>query len=306
MASIRYNTGTDFHTYETIWRGITPLHEGISGYNYLEPGFRYFVSFLKMFGDSSVIFFSSMAFLTLTIMYIGLKKIDNINIYVALSIYFMVFYMPYAFNGMRQALAMSIFIFSLTYIINGNFKKTFVLSLIAASFHVSGILILLAYIVSRFKTNLIHYFLVGTILSLLLFHFNIFGQLIDLAFGEMFSRHLVSWGGTSGFQLFMRFVIAIYFIFVSYKVVKTRSFKKIVIIYLLGFFIYIALSDANMMATRFNMFFRVLEVVLFSMILYQSRYLSNRVLFFVFVFAIAIATFYVNISNPDNTYNTFF
>lgn len=306
MASIRYNTGTDFHTYETIWRGITPLHEGISGYSYLEPGFRYFVSFLKMFGDSSVIFFSSMAFLTLTIMYIGLKKIDNINIYVGLSIYFMVFYMPYAFNGMRQALAMSIFVFSLTYIINKDFKKTFALSLIAASFHISGLLILLAYIVSRFKINLIYYFLVGTVLSFLFFHFNVLGQIIDLAFGAKFSRHLVQWGGTSGFQLSIRFVIAIFFIFVSYKVVKTRSFKKIVAIYLLGLFIYIALADANMMATRFNMFFRVLEVVLFSMILYQSRYLANRILFFLFTFAIAIATLYVNISNPDNSYNTFF
>jgi hypothetical protein len=129
---------------------------------------------------------------------------------------------------------------------------------------------------------------------------------IDLFFGAKFSAFSDSWGSTSIFQFLIRFIIVLFFVFISIKVIKTKFFEKTVIIYLLGFFIYIALADANMMAVRFNMFFRVLEVVLFSMVLYQSQYITNRVLFFIFTFALAISTFYLNISNEDNIYQTIF
>ena len=61
-----------------------------------------------------------------------------------------------------------------------------------------------------------------------------------------------------------------------------------------------------MMATRFNMFFRVLEIVMFSMVLYQSKFVLNRIIVFIFAFSLAILTFYLDIMNDDNIYQTLF
>jgi len=305
IASIRYRVGTDFSSYESIWNGIRPLGEHQT-YTYLEPGFVYFLSFLKLFSNSSVLFFSTMSILTLYILYKGIKKINNINIYVAIALYFMIFYMPYLFNGMRQALSMSIFIYSLTYIINGNFKKVLFLSLIATSFHVTGFLILISYFISKIKINLVYYFLLGVLISFLFYYFGVLGYLVDLLTPGKFTTYANSWGKTSFFQLVVRTMIAIFFIFSATKVIKNKFFVKTVMIYLIGYFIYISLADANMLATRFNMFFRVLEIILFSILLYQSKYLFNRIIFFIFTFIMSGSIFYLNISNPDNIYESIF
>lgn len=84
---------------------------GYTGRDYLEPGFRYFVSILKIFTESTVAFFLTMAAVTLGFLYAGLKKIPEINIFLAISLYLMIFFMPYTINAMRQAVAMSIFIY---------------------------------------------------------------------------------------------------------------------------------------------------------------------------------------------------
>jgi hypothetical protein len=172
LASIRYRTGSDYLSYVSIWNDITPFYDGETGREYLEPGFRYFVSILKMFTSETSIFFFSMAFLTLAVLYSGLKKIEYLNIYVAISLYFMIFYMPYTFNAMRQAVAMSIFIYSLIYIINNDFKKVLFLSLLAASFHLTGLLILISYFISRVKFQLINYFLIGMVVSFVVYYLN--------------------------------------------------------------------------------------------------------------------------------------
>lgn len=128
IAGLRDGTGTDTNTYVSIWRNIVSLDQALMlGYtdrDYLEPGFRFFVSILKIFTESSVVFFLAMATVTLGFLYAGLRKIPQINIFLAIALYLMIFFMPYTLNAMRQAVAMSIFIFVLPYILNGNLKKS--------------------------------------------------------------------------------------------------------------------------------------------------------------------------------------
>lgn len=304
IATIRYKTGTDFDSYTSIWEGISSLSDGAAGREYLEPGFRYLLSFLKMFTDSPVLFFGVMATITLCFFYSGLKKIEDINIYVAIFFYFMIFYIPYAFNAMRQAVAMSIYIYSLSYILNKRFKAVFLLSILASSFHISGILILLSYMIIKIKFNLIYFFVLGTVISFLLYYTGFISSLIDLTFGNKFSLYVENYGRISTSQLYFRTVLAIFFVLLSSYVLRIDSYKKIVLMYLLGYFLYIILADAGMMATRFNMFFRVLEIILFSMVLHQSRYILNRVFIFIFLLSLTVTNFNKDITNKDNFYKT--
>ncbi len=305
MATVRYKTGTDFDSYTSIYNDINSLFDGLAGREYLEFGFRCFTAFLKTFSDSPTLFFGAMGALTLGLLYFGLKKIEGINIYIALLLYFMIFYISYTFNAMRQAVAMSIFIYSLSYIFEGKFKQVFLLAILASSFHTTGILIIISYFITRSKVNLTYYFIFGTLVSFILYRLSFFTVLSDLFFKSRFHRFLeIHSGGLLAIQLLIRSVISFFFVFVSLYIIKTDVFKKLTTMYLLGYFIYIIFYDSAMLATRFNMFFRVLEIVMFSMILYQSRYLFNRVIVFILISFLAVNILSKDINNPDNEYHS--
>ena len=242
IASLRYKTGTDYESYSSIWRSVLPLNkaieEGHFGADYLEFGFLLFTSFIKIFSENSLIFFTSMSFLTLVILYKGLHKLSNINIYIAITLYFMMFYMGYVFNGMRQAVSMSLLIYSLTYIINGNLKKTFIITAIATSFHSTGFLIIISYFLTRININIILYFLIGLVLSIIFYYFNFLGSIIDLLVGGKFSHYIEFWGDTSLFQMTTRILLAIFFMFISIKVIKTNFFINITNLFTWFFYIY--------------------------------------------------------------------
>ena len=309
VASIREGVGTDFNTYRFIWNNTLPLNTAIiaktTGVEYLEPGFRYFLSTIKLISDSQILFFTAMAMLTLCFLYFGLTSIPDINIYLSITIYFMIFYMPYTFNGMRQALSMSIFVYSLDYIVKNDFKKTFILSLLAASFHSTGILIIVSYCILNIsiKMNIFFYFFLGFILSILLFYSSYVQNFINLMFHGKFSFFEEQWGGTSFFQLLTRTLITLIFVFFIEKS-KSSYLNKIIYIYLFGFFIYLILLDSNMMATRFNMFFRILEIIIFPMIIHKQKEIINKIILLIILFIISFYIFHQNISNPDNLYQT--
>ncbi len=306
MASIRYKTGKDFDAYTNMYENITSLFDGAMGYEYIEPGFRYFVAFLKIFSDSPILFFGVMGTLTLAFLYFGLKKIEGVNIYIALFLYFMIFYISYTFNAMRQGVTMSVFVYSLSYIFERKFKKVLLLTILATSFHFSGILIILSYFVTKLRMKLVPYFLIGTVTSFLLYRLGFIGQLVDAIFGNKFHRYVEHYGSLTIIQLYIRTVLSFFFVLASSYIIRTDIFRKLVMMYLLGYYLYIILYDAGMMATRFNMFFRILEIVLFSMILYQSKYLANRVLFFILAVFLASITFYSDMTYDINIYKTIF
>jgi hypothetical protein len=310
LAGFRDGTGTDTATYASIWRNILPLDQvliyGYTGRDYLEPGFRYLVSFLKLFTESSVVFFLVLASITMGFLYAGLKRIPQVNFFLALALYLMIFFIPYTLNAMRQAIAMSIFIFVLPYILNGNLKKTIFWSLLAASIHMVGSLILLAYFIGRLKIGLVKFIVIGLVFSVLFYILNIPERVIDLIASGKFSRFAENWGAVDPIQIILRFLILSVFVFAALYINKTKWFSKLVMIYAVGFFIYIGLIDASMMAARFNLFFRILEIVLFSVIVASARKLHNRFLFFGIATFLGLYIFYLNLLNEDNVYVSIF
>ncbi|MDO4764137.1 MAG: EpsG family protein, partial [Flavobacteriaceae bacterium] len=122
LAGIRVNTGIDYLAYLDIWKAISPISR-ISTFQMIavEPGFVFLVSFIKLFTAKSLYFFLVCAFLSIFPMYLGLKRMDIKYMFISFFIYLLVFYLTYPFNGMRQGIAMGIFIFSLPFIFKNNF-----------------------------------------------------------------------------------------------------------------------------------------------------------------------------------------
>ena len=314
VAAIRENTGADFQSYERIWNGINPLNIAITegtGYQYLEPGFRYTVSFLKLFSDSSLLFFSFFSILSLILLVVALLHF-NYNPLISIFLYFSIFYMPYIFNVIRQGLAMSIFLVSLKYILERKFLNTILLSIIASSFHITGILIIISYfLVPLFqKIKPIYLLTIGTFTASILTISNVNKKIFLFFFPSRTDSFIIlNDEKTSLVQVFVRLFLIVSFIYIgSYlnQVNNYKIYRYLINLYIFGFLIYIAFFDFNLLATRFNMFLRILEIIIIPILLFHAKKNITKPLLFSYYLLIGIAYFIANATDPTNNYQTIF
>lgn len=306
LAGFREYTGSDYKTYLMIWEYTNPLTntDNFSSGG-LELGFIFLMTLLKEWSESEIVFFLCFASLSMFTLYFSLFKNNKNYICMSLLIYFMVFYIPYVFNGMRQAIAMSFFLLSIPYILQRKMIIVFILSIIAGLFHSSGFLILIAYLCSVYNPKISSYVLIGLGISSFLtlsnltniIFFNLLGINYEV-YGEIFYQN------TSLFQIITRSILFILFLFFYNKI--NDSYKILFRIYALGFFMYIMLFDYNMLATRFNMFFRVLEIILVPMVVSGIKRVELKILV-LFIFLIPFGySFYQSINFEDNIYHSEF
>lgn len=305
IAGIRIDTGTDYAAYFKLWTQLEPslVIQKYFHYAELERGFVAFMTFLKQFTHSSVLFFTSCAFLAIVPLFLGIRKLKLPYIFVALLTYCLLFYIPYTLNGMRQAITMAIFIFSVPYILERKTVIVFILTCIAGTFHNSGFLIFVAYLVQFYRGNIFYVALFGFILCLVISQLGILNKIIfdyvglSRVYLEKFTE------STSLLKLLSRMIILLPFLWIYEK--ASQEYQSIFKMYLIGFFIYFLLLDYNMLATRFNMFFRILEVLLLPMLLMEIKPLKVKLAVF-FAFTLLYSySFYTAVIFKDNVYQTF-
>lgn len=136
---LRDGVGTDYESYTEIYKS----------YNfYLEIGFQCIVNFLNEKQCPVWTMFLSFATLTYFFMYAALYKNKNVNKY---SSALMLTLCTFSFicNGVRQALAISIFVFATRYIENRKWYVFFPLIIFASLFHTSILICLPLYLLSN-------------------------------------------------------------------------------------------------------------------------------------------------------------
>lgn len=304
LAGIRENTGTDYLSYLKLWNEVEPVSSLATKYfRYaeLERGFVFVISCLKQMTSSSVAHYLLLAILAFVPMVGGLKKLKIEYLFVALFSYFLIFYLPYVFNGMRQAIAMGIFLYAVYFIVERKTVFVILLALLAGSFHQSGYLILLAYLVSFFYQRIPLILLLGSVCSVLCYQLGLINYLFFNVLGGSQVYITKFTESTSLFQLASRAGLVVLFYLFSRQ--NTELYKKIFVMYLLGFFIYVSLADYNVLATRFNLFFRVLEVLLLPLLLLGISDLRKRLAVFGLFLVPFGYTFYVAAIHIDNTYH---
>lgn len=316
FATLRKGTGSDYYSYESIWQGIKAMDfKNIfdTSYETLEPGFRLLVALLKVFTDFDRVFYLIMSMFAILPTWYGLRKICSNHIITGLFIFFLIFYIPYVFNGMRQAIAMGLFIYSIDFIRNRKLLNVSLIAFLALSFHFSGIIILISYFAYNIKLKPIVFFVLGTLISFIV------SKLISVAYiFQLFNLNLYYLEdlnfSTSIFQLITRLAIALVMLLANYLfVIKKKLINEEVVflsrlinIYLIGLFIYIYFRDLNVFATRINMFFRILEILIFPLFLSNIKVKSNRVLFFAIILLLGGYIFLMSLSVPENEFNYYF
>jgi len=147
LFAYRYNVGTDFFTYSRIVTSIGKLSWGEIFSNFTifdEIGYVIFAKITYTIGGTKL-FFGLSGLITFVLIYFSLKKnFTKIDLITSLAVYIFYFY-PTSFNLVRQFLAISIFFYSVRFILNRNIIKYLLTIIISASFHKSAFFLIPIY-----------------------------------------------------------------------------------------------------------------------------------------------------------------
>lgn len=310
LTAIRVDTGTDFPTYEAIWDYTSTLPDltiDETFFHFLEPLFVLTTSALKSLEPDPWIFFVAYGTATIVLLHRSIVwfRLNGPHAYL---VYVGMFLLPYAFNGMRQALTMSMFLYSLRYILRRRTGMVVLWTAIASGFHFTGILIGLAYVVHRLTEHrefrLSRWFLWGALIASVIGMAGLGGRLFFTLFeykAETYSE--VFNEGSSVANVAVRLMLAGLLIYGASLAPPSRLMRQLLVLYSLGLFIYLSLLEFNVLATRFNMSYRVLEVILVPMVLERLRGTRNFALHGAFTALMLLALVSVA-SSPDYDYQS--
>jgi len=303
VAIFRVGTGTDFSAYLNLWENVDLFNpDKADSYQYVEIGFRLFISTLKLLTENDFIYFVFLAAIPLFFFY---RAILYFKLYptTALIFYFTFFYFAYLFNAIGQAITISIMLYSIKFIIDRNLRYVLFLCLLSTLIHFSGIVILILYIIMNFKISSIQSYLSSIIVGLIFFKFQINNIILEFIFPGKFSVYYTFFDkGSSAFQTITKIGIFSLLFFFSFKI-KNDLYQKSFRAYSFGIFLFLSLLEQNMLGTRFFMLFKPLEILMILLILSHCKNIFTRIIIFlVFLIPYSIQ-FYTNINNPDFLYN---
>jgi transmembrane protein EpsG len=315
LAGLRSDqVGTDSENYKSFFLTFSDVNENIFSifnmyFSIDEPGFL-FVNFIssKLSGHYTVPFL----FLSLITWVFVFKTINTEKQILFLLIYFafVTGFFSFTINGLRQAVAASIFFYSFQFITKQKFTKYVLYILLAASFHYSALLLIPIYfIIHRITNNPILWFILvigsSTIINL------------DISFIKLFLPYIP--GGYSTyinilesqaknyntvfsvgflFQLLIGLFSIYYFSRLNHLYPKYNNIFKASFIYT----IMILLFYSNPVLLRFAAYFHLFQIYVLSIItkgfIQRNNQLAFSLLFLTFT-ALFYYRLYINESNMN-------
>lgn len=152
FAGLRYNVGVDYQSYKDFFNLV------LSGNNiYMEDSFVLLVKLIDLIDGEEQLLYFIYAFLTVFftskfIEYFSLNKVFSLYIYLT----FAVFYLA-SFNGIRQSLAVAIFMYSIKFIVERNLFKYILLIMIATFVHKTAVLMFPLFFILNKQLNIVKF-----------------------------------------------------------------------------------------------------------------------------------------------------
>lgn len=314
FVGFRYQTGTDYNEYLNIWMYSPSIHDSafFTTYTHIEPGFKLLIEFCKSISAEPYLFFFINSFLCFSLLWGGLYRLSKryeFNVCLSLFIYCCLFLIPYPMNAMRQALVMSLFLFAIPDIIDRKLIRVLFISLIGYSIHSTSMFILVTYFLFYYKGDYKKIFIYTLLVSLSLLIYNPLTYIVEVISPGKYALFKETWGGGEFYNALVRFFIYIVLSYISFKSKSSYAIlslmKFMMVAYSLGFIFYFAFFDASMLATRMNMFFRLLEILIIPLALTGFNIKSRMVILFI-ILVVTLPYYYVASTNPQNQYNAFF
>lgn len=171
VSGLRYGISVDYiNIYQ---RGFYRITEGNISQSDFEIGFQLLVKACATIVDEPWFMFLVVALITIVIFFESAKKCSK-NFVLSVSLFFLIGIYFDTFNGIRQYIAVALFVYSYRYIRDKRFWKFLIIMLIAGLFHTSAFFFIPVYWLHKININ----FRKWLIIILTLFIFS--GQLINL------------------------------------------------------------------------------------------------------------------------------
>lgn len=312
ISGFRYETGVDWVAYEYEIKETVSLSDAFAKNKWdwlsyrLDFGYSILNAVIKMFGGGTQTLFFIVAVLTQYLLYLNLKRYTHYVLF-AYLIYYTFFFFIFDLSGIRQGLAMQIFLYGIKYIKEKNFWKYFLVIFLATSIHWTASILILLYFFANRKVPLI-LVVITVLFSTVVFSFQvkwlgaIMGDLLNKLNGytllqakvkgyttnENFSQER-SWNVYS-IYIYLRLIFVL---IVSYKLrdkiaQKTPYFNIFFNMLLLQFLCIYTFYEFYEMSERFKFYFLISEVVLITFIIYslEQRYKKQlaSIFFIIFIF----------------------
>ncbi|CAH6918128.1 putative EpsG-like glucosyltransferase [Vibrio chagasii] len=269
LISIRFDVGTDYFAYYDFFGRE---RESIFDINF-EPGFSIIVYFLRLWGFGPEFIMAMFAFVSIILTYIGVSRHSK-AIGISLLIYFSLYLIPMNFNAVSQGVAIGFYLFSLKYIIQRDITKTSIISLIAFALHSSGVFIFLSYLFLSLNFNRNRLALL-VILSCFLIVLNsqISSLIVNLPISsiseKMSSYNEIFEGNVSYASYAIRLFVVLALLCLYDRM--SHDDRDIMRLYVLSIFFYSVFFNNGLLATRINLFFKVLDVILIANVVYYFK-----------------------------------
>ena len=159
VSSIRYEVGTDWYIYDQYFKAI---NEGTNSFR--EPIFNWLNRAIHLFTNESQLLFVSVAMITLSFTFLAIYQQSK---YIPFSIilYFLSTAYFNSLNQLRQAIAMSIFLFAAKHIWTREWKKYVLWIIVAMGFHISALIYIPVYFLYGWRAEIKkHIVLFGAVL----------------------------------------------------------------------------------------------------------------------------------------------
>lgn len=152
-SAFKYETGIDWYVYQKMMQNTPTLNQMLSDstaypnvFKQLDPGYNFLVAIVKTLGGTIQTVFIIMALFTAIFLYKSLKAFAVYPL-VSIVIYFGIVFFVMDMSGIRQALTLSLFFYSLKFVHSRRFLKYIITLLIAVLFHWSAVFLLPLYFI---------------------------------------------------------------------------------------------------------------------------------------------------------------
>lgn len=281
---LRYGVGTDHLSYLEEYLNYDNGNESEK-----ELGFSFFTGLLANNGIPSWIYFAIISFFPLFLVYKSEENNKYVYPYLAFIFIFDCIWLTYS-NGLRQVIALSIFIYSIKYISSNKVFAYYLLILIAFTFHSSAALLLIIYplkkVLSRQWIQNVYIQIIIITVAAIIGQMNIIKEYVELFdkileltgysvySGEEYYRQMVVKDEIEkiGIGYVIMFMINILNIIICKQLNSDLKSDRYTIIYNLYFVgcIVFYVFNSSLIVNRINMYFYGFSFIISAYTLYYS------------------------------------
>jgi len=306
IAGLRYETGVDWPGYTIFFNNIPDINKlgKIEGYDEFEIGYTLLNSFFRTFTTNVQWLFLFIAFVTNLMLFKTIKKYSN-HVFLSLLIYYSTIYFILDMSGIRQCIALNLFLISIKYIVDKKFYKYLLLIVLASLFHTTALILIPIYFIlnKEFKNWVsIIIICIGLLISFFQISWLSFslGKFIDLFYikaitGKLYGYSLREDSRNFGLGFFLNLMIFVFFILNKKRMRNNKMYNIFFNMYIISLFFYYYIWEITEISSRLRMYFSLGNIFIFGYLIdiYRSRLKKYLIYSFVVLFSIFYCSIYV-------------